>query len=398
MTERDRNEAPKRESDGDDGDQDGEAAPGRPTPGDGEQAGSPSPSESSDEAGNGRGPSAREGREGGEGGGSGGLFSSRSDDRRRYADQTRSIPIFRVLGYYALVTAVAWALVHFFPPLREAFLAPLTGIGTGIGSPVDPNVSDAFVGVRGDLHRTLTMGLVLVGALLLVLPIAWVYTFARRLRYDRSLVHSLIMLPPVVAGAVMVVKNSLALAFSLAGIVAAVRFRTTVKDPKDAVHVFLVMAIGLAAGVQALDIAMLLSVTFAIIVLVLWKYDLEVYADDEAELLSVGDTSLMLADTREGRARVQRRMDALAEEIKTDGILLIHTTEPDSARQVAEVVLSEVGKRWIFRDPPRGRNGVYTLESVVRLRKKKTPVDLLGELEDRWSPTVAAAEYVPYEG
>ncbi len=335
--------------------------------------------------------------------GTGGASSGRGrgwfglpNDRRRRASRTRSIPIFRVLGYYALLSLLAWTLIRYFPMLREAFLAPLSGLGT-VDNPLDPNVSDAFVGVRGDLHRTLTMGLVLVGSLLLVLPIAWVYTFARRLRYDRSLVHSLIMLPPVVAGAVMVVKNSLALAFSLAGIVAAVRFRTTVKDPKDAVHVFSVMAIGLAAGVQALDIAMLLSATFAIVVLLLWKYDIEAYANDETELLSVGDTSLMLAATPEGRERVQERMEELAEEIKTDGILLIHTTDPGAARQVAEVVLSEVAKRWIFRDPPRGRNGVYTLEAVVRLRKKKSPVDLLGELEDRWSPTVAAAEFVPYQ-
>ena len=320
-------------------------------------------------------------------------------DRRRYADQTREIPIFRLLGYYALITAAASALLYFFPIFRDALVAPLgeRTLAT-VDNPIDPNVSDAFTGASGSLHRTLTTALMMAGTLLLVLPIAWVYTFARRLRYDRSLVHSLIMLPPVVAGTVMVVKNSLALAFSLAGIVAAVRFRTTVKDPKDAVHVFLVMAIGLAAGVQALDIALLLSFTFAIVVLVLWTYDLEVYADDEAELLSVGDANLMLADTREGRDRVNRRLASLAAEIKTDGILLIHTTEPDSARQVAEVVLSEVGKNWRFRDPPRGRNGVYTLEAVVRLRKKKTPVDLLGELEDRWSPTVAAAEYVPYEG
>ena len=65
---------------------------------------------------------------------------------------------------------------------------------------------------------------------------------------------------------------------------------------------------------------------------------------------------------------------------------------------VGLVVKYLLDKRWIFYDPPRGRNGIYTLEAVVRLRKKKTPVDLLGELEDRWSPTVAAAEYVPYEG
>ena len=320
-------------------------------------------------------------------------------DRRRHAEHTRPVPIFRVLGYYALLVALGVTLLHFFPMLREAFLAPLGTGGAGLQNPLDPNVSDVFLGVRGELPRAITTGLILVGALLLVLPVAWVYTFARRLRYDRSLVHSLIMLPPVVAGTVMVVKNSLALAFSLAGIVAAVRFRTTVKDPKDAVHVFLAMAVGLTAGVQALDIALILSAIFSIIVLVLWKYDLEVYAaDDEAELLSVGDSNLMLADTRDGRERVTRRLEALADEIKTDGLLLIHTTEPDSARQVAEVVLSEVGKQWIFHDPPRGRNGVYTLEAVVRLRKKKTPVDLLGELEDRWSPTVAAAEYVPYEG
>ncbi len=358
-------------------------------------------SDSGVEPGDGPGEESGEGPgvEPGEGGSRRSWGRDARDDRRRYADQARSIPIVRILGYYAIVAALGWGLLYFFPNLREAFMAPLGpgGLG-GVANPLDPSVSDAFVGVRGELHRTLTIGLVLVGALVMVLPIAWVYTFIRRLRYDRSLVHSLIMLPPVVAGTVMVVKNSLALAFSLAGIMAAVRFRTTVKDPKDAVHVFLVMAIGLAAGVQALDIALLLSLTFAMVVLLLWKYDLEVYADDDAELLSVGDTALMLADTPEGRDRVRERMSELAEEIKTDGILLIHTTDPDSARQVAEVVLSEVGKRWIFKDPPRGRNGIYTLEAVVRLRKKKTPVDLLGELEDRWSPTVAAAEYVPYEG
>ncbi len=340
----------------------------------------------------------RESRPAGAGGaasGRGGGWFGFGDDRRRHASRTRSIPIFRVLGYYVLLSLVAWTLMRYFPALREAFLAPLGGLGK-VDNPLDPSVSDVFTGVRGSLHRTLTMGLVVLGALLLVLPIAWVYTFAQRLRYDRSLVHSLIMLPPVVAGAVMVVKNSLALSFSLAGIVAAVRFRTTVKDPKDAVHVFSVMVIGLAAGVQALDIAMLLSATFAMVVLLLWKYDIEAYANDDTELLSVGDTALMLAATPGGRERVQDRMAELAEEIKTDGILLIHTTDPGSARQVAEVVLSEVAKRWIFKDPPRGRNGVYTLEAVVRLRKKKTPVDLLGELEDRWSPTVAAAEFVPY--
>lgn len=319
-------------------------------------------------------------------------------DRRRYGSRARPIPIFRLLAYYALLVGVAATLLTFFPDLQDALVAPLGSeagaAAVGLGGSWE---TGAYQPREYALHRSLTTAIVFAGTLLLVLPVAWVYTFTRRLRYDRSLVHTLIILPPLVAGIVMVVKNSLALAFSLAGIVAAVRFRTTVKDTKDAVHIFLVIGIGLAAGVQALDIALLLSIAFNLMVLVLWKYDLDtVYADPDAELLSVGDASMMLAGTQQGRDAATARLADLAEELKTDGLLLLHTTDPGAARQVAEVVLTNVAKEWRFRDPPRGRNGVWTLEAAVRLKKKSSPVDLLGELEDRWSPTVTAAEYVPY--
>lgn len=322
----------------------------------------------------------------------------RGRDRRRRAARARRVPLLQLLGYYALLVAAAIGLIELFPILRDAIIAPLGSEGVGgLTGRVDPSMTDAFREAVPPRHRLLTTGVVFVGTLLLVLPVAWVYTFTRRLRYDRSLVHTLVILPPLVAGIVMVVKNSLALAFSLAGIVAAVRFRTTVKNPKDAVHIFLVIGLGLAAGVQALDIALLLSVAFNLIALALWKYDLDaVYGDDDAELLSVGDSSMLLASTPEGRQRTHERLATIAEELKTDGLLLVHTTDPRSARQVAEVVLTDVAKEWRFREPPRGRNGVWTLEAAVRLKKKSSPLDLLGELEDRWSPTVAAAEYVPY--
>lgn len=321
----------------------------------------------------------------------------RGRDRRRTAARARRIPLLRLLGYYALLLGVAIGLLELFPFLHDALVAPLGSEGVGLLGETQPNMSEAFQTRGMPEHRLLTTGIVFVGTLLLVLPVAWVYTFVRRLRYDRSLVHSLVILPPLVAGIVMVVKNSLALAFSLAGIVAAVRFRTTVKDPKDAVHIFLVIGIGLAAGVQALDIALLLSLAFNLMALVLWKYDIDAaYADDDLELLSVGDVSMMLAGTPEGRERALERMEHIAEGLKTDGLLLVHTTDPHAARQAAEVVLTDVAKEWRFRSPPRGRNGIWTLEAAVRLKKKSSPVDLLGELEDRWSPTVTAAEYVPY--
>jgi hypothetical protein len=57
-------------------------------------------------------------------------------------------------------------------------------------------------------------------------PIAWVYVLTRAKRgFQQSMVQTLLILPVVVAGVITIVKNSIALAFGLAGIVTAVSFR-----------------------------------------------------------------------------------------------------------------------------------------------------------------------------
>ena len=81
--------------------------------------------------------------------------------------------------------------------------------------------------------------------------------------------HSSIILAPTVAGILIVIQGSLAMAFSLAGVATAVRFRNSLKDTNDAVYVFVAVAIGLAAGVQALDIALVISLIFSAAVVLL---------------------------------------------------------------------------------------------------------------------------------
>jgi len=76
----------------------------------------------------------------------------------------------------------------------------------------------------------------------------------------------------VVAGIVVMVKYSIALAFSLGGIAAAVRFRNSLEDSKDAVYVFLVIGIGIAAAVD-LPVALVISLLFNVIVIGLWSSD-----------------------------------------------------------------------------------------------------------------------------
>jgi hypothetical protein len=113
----------------------------------------------------------------------------------------------------------------------------------------------------------------MAAAALLSLPVAWIYLLTRAKRgYQQSVVQLLVVLPTVVAGIVLLVKYSLALAFSLAGIVAAVRFRNSLDDSKDAVYVFLATAIGLSSAVN-LPVAGVLSICFNILALALWYTD-----------------------------------------------------------------------------------------------------------------------------
>src|SRR5437016_5865539 len=89
----------------------------------------------------------------------------------------------------------------------------------------------------------------------------------------QSVVQALIVLPMVVAGIVLVVSNSLALAFSLAGVVAAVRFRTNLTDARDVVFIFLAIAVGFSVCVQDILIALLLSFISNFVLVLTWRYD-----------------------------------------------------------------------------------------------------------------------------
>src|SRR5207302_11013536 len=134
-------------------------------------------------------------------------------------------------------------------------------------------------GILGPLFRALpplgTGAAAVITAFLPSVPVAFTYVRTRNsLPYDQSLVQTVIMLPVVISAILIVVQNSLALAFSLAGIVAAVRFRNNLKDSRDAVYVFAAVGIGFAAGAGRLAIAAFLSIFFGVLELLLWEMDL----------------------------------------------------------------------------------------------------------------------------
>ncbi len=181
-------------------------------------------------------------------------------------------PGFAILVYYALLVGLVYALRALFPGL-DADL-PFGGIDSLIERSSDEIISTIVSPPDAAPGKAEMLALAIIGAVLVTTPVTWVYFITTRTKQvDRSFAQTIMVLPVVVSGIAIIVQYSLALAFSLAGVVAAVRFRFALEEPAHALYIFAAIAIGLGAGIGALDIAFVVSVGFVYINLLLWRLD-----------------------------------------------------------------------------------------------------------------------------
>jgi len=153
-----------------------------------------------------------------------------------------SLPAVKLLGiltvYYTIVFIILFVLMRSFPSLR-----PLMPFGGGSDFSAGETVSTfsqtmIFSNLSSNYFENgLKLLFAILGVIQVMLPVTWVYLKIRA-KLDQSLVETMLILPVVVAGVVIIVQNSLALAFSLAGIVASVRFRNTLKNTGDSLFIF----------------------------------------------------------------------------------------------------------------------------------------------------------------
>lgn len=101
---------------------------------------------------------------------------------------------------------------------------------------------------------------------------AWIYRSTHKgLSYSQSFTISLVLISFFIASIVMVIGNSLALAFAAFGAVSLIRFRTAIKDARDIAFVLLSVAIGFASGTGSYVIAISTTVFGLLIVYILAK-------------------------------------------------------------------------------------------------------------------------------
>ena len=181
------------------------------------------------------------------------------------------------LAVYFACTIGLFASLLLFAPLDTDVL-PVGGNQVDVPGAADDILEIIEAPQDGDpeewsaqLEPALALAMSLAGTILLMIPITWVYMATKfQQGYRRTFVAALIMLPICATSIVLLIQDSLALAFGLAALVAAVRFRVDLSDALDGIHIFAAICVGLASGVGYLGVGLVMTIFFCFSAVILW--------------------------------------------------------------------------------------------------------------------------------
>lgn len=306
--------------------------------------------------------------------------------------------MIRVIIYYIVAGAAAWLLRDYTPTTWGVLGSELSAVGTTTPGGIPLPAASQAPPPTAALSAIVAM----VTGFVTSLPVAWVYIITRDKKgYQQSVVQTLIILPVVIAGIVVLVKSSIALAFSLGGIVAAVRFRTTLDDTKDAANIFVATGLGMAAAV-APPVAWVLSVGYNALAVWLWQSDFgrmpaalegkRAEKSMERALAISNRTGMFVAkldeevldqlapDQLEAVAeRAWRRRKRSGAELGDDTrplaeyLLRVRCSEVDAARAGCEAQFGGLFARWKYLGKTKEPDGGRTIEYSVAPLESVTP-------------------------
>ncbi len=263
--------------------------------------------------------------------------------------------------YYLALASLGTVLSTRIPVVREAIAGvPMRDAMEGTG--MRDLLSVAMVPAHDLLSFDLRMAIAMLGTLLITIPFSWGYMSIReRSGYEQSVVQTLVILPMVVAGIMMIVQFSLALALALGGVAAAVRFRNTLKDVADATYVFLAVGVGISAGTGALTAALLMSAIFTYVSVLLWR-------------CKFGECAVAVGLAADDAGSKPTRRGAVPH---LRGEITVEVQDP-AQRGAIERVLEESTKQWSRRRASLTDVGTTRLRYKVRL-KRSIPISNLSD-------------------
>lgn len=161
-------------------------------------------------------------------------------------------------------------------------------------------------------------------AVVIAFIISQIYKYTHRgLSFELSFMTTLVLLAPIVTAVMLFIRGDLVLSLGLIGSLSIIRFRTPIKDTRDMVFLFWVIAVGLGSGTYNWVVVILSSMLITTVMFLLHfiRYGQSVQVD---YVLVVGGTLEASADalhdvvrshTKEARIRSKEVEDDLFETI-----------------------------------------------------------------------------------
>lgn len=258
-----------------------------------------------------------------------------------------------------------YGLLFLFLLLVRSFLIELN---TQFDLAIFPKMTEAVRQVldsAAEFDNALNILFSLLYAFLFSLPVAIVYRVTKADgQFDPSLGQTIVLLAMVVTAVMVVISGDLARAFGLAGVVAAVRFRNTLDDAKDAVYVFLAIAIGMACGSRAYSIAVWTSLVMTTTLYLMWRY-------------RFGQMPGRIIASRERGKKKNGKEKKEKKEKKPNSALVVEARDLPRAQGHVENALAAAGGKWRLSNTLAHAAGGGALEFVGRLGKSETSSSLL---------------------
>lgn len=120
----------------------------------------------------------------------------------------------------------------------------------------------------------LSAAVTIVAAVVFGIVIAFTYYKTQAENYGRSMAVTLVMLPIILSVIILFIGSNIARAFSLAGTLSIIRFRSAPGDPKDIGFIFFDIAAGLACGVGLYGYGFVFVLVLCTIIIIVEKYGL----------------------------------------------------------------------------------------------------------------------------
>jgi hypothetical protein len=188
--------------------------------------------------------------------------------------------IVRLLGYYAVVITIVVSLLLInadvlrYLPFAGNHALDIPGFEITASSVIVDQPQTAEITPERMGATILFLAMTLLTTIIVMLPVTWTYSATQ---YEsgpsRVFVRSLLLMPICATTVVLLIQDNLALAFGLAALVAAVRFRVALTETIDGIYIFAAICVGLAGGIGYMGIALVMTLVFTLTSALLWQVD-----------------------------------------------------------------------------------------------------------------------------